>query len=138
MSDDAQQGEQQLTPVRRSAASLSGRALKDLADSGGFTVDENTGDQMINALEEMLDALERRWAEIEKLGTAPPLSTSSTGKWVAQHTLHTASDERGMLTQLRAAREELPQYIEAIRAAKRAYAGTESGVRTDLDGLSPA
>ncbi|MBK1783344.1 hypothetical protein JHE00_03325 [Prauserella sp. ASG 168] len=111
--------------------------LKQLAQRGGFAIDENTGDRMISALEDMLDALEARWSELEKLGKAPPLSTTSTAQWVSQHTVQTASDDRGLLTQLQNARTELPQYIDAIREAKRRYSDTESGTQSTLDGFKP-
>ncbi|WP_228713751.1 hypothetical protein [Prauserella endophytica] len=138
MSDDSVQEPSRQQAVARTMAArraLSGVELKQLADRGGFAVDETTGDRMISALEDMIDALNERWAALEKLGTAPPLSTSATAQWVAQHTVRTASDDRGLLTQLQRAREELPQYVEAIRTAKRRYAETESGTRAALDGF---
>lgn len=119
--------------VRASTRMLSGAELKQLVDNGGFRVDETTGDRMIKALEDMIDALNARWATLEKLGAHPPLSTTPTAQWVAQHTVRTASDDRGLLTQLQRAREELPQYVEAIREAKRRYADTESSTRRTLD-----
>ncbi|MEU6646049.1 hypothetical protein ABZ863_26355 [Saccharomonospora sp. NPDC046836] len=122
----------------QTARMLSGTELKQLAERGGFAVDETTGDRMISALEDIIDALNERWAELEKLSSPPPLSISATAQWVTQHTVNTAADDRGLLTQLRRAREELPQYIEAIRVAKHRYAETESGTRTTLDGFKPA
>lgn len=119
--------------VRARTRMLSGVELKRLVADGGFTVDETTGERMIKALEDMIDALNARWAALEKLGASPPLSTTATARWVAQHTMHTASDDRGLLTQLQRAREELPQYVEAIREAKRRYADTESSARGALD-----
>ncbi|MBB3664743.1 ribosomal protein L12E/L44/L45/RPP1/RPP2 [Prauserella sediminis] len=122
-----------LRAAERGAPMLSGRELKRMATDGGFTVDETTGNRMISALEDILEALNNRWATLSKLETSPPLSATSTAKWVAQHTVNTAADERGLLTQLRQAKEELPQYIQAIREAKRRYADTESGARGELE-----
>nr|WP_183655949.1 hypothetical protein [Prauserella isguenensis] len=119
--------------AERPTSMLSGRELKRLAAEGGFAVDETTGNRMISALQDILESLDNRWAALSKLETSPQLSSTPTAKWVAQHTVRTASDERGLLTQLRRAREELPQYIEAIREAKRRYADTESGTRGELD-----
>ncbi|WP_024877339.1 hypothetical protein [Saccharomonospora piscinae] len=126
------------TTVTAPQRMLSGVELKELANGRGFAVDETTGDRMIQALQEIVDALEQRWAALEKLGTAPPLSTTATAQWVAQRTVSTAADEAGLLTQLQRARQELPQYIEAIRAAKRGYAEVENAHQGRLDGLSPA
>lgn len=116
----------------------SGTQLVKLARAGGFTVDEDTGERMIRALEDMLDALEKRWAALEKLGETPKLSSTATAQWVAQHTVRTAGDEHGLLTQLRRAREELPHYIEAIRTAKRRYAETEGTTVDTLYRVGPS
>lgn len=118
------------------ARMLSGHELKRMASSGGFTVDETTGNRMISALEDIVEALNNRWATISKLETSPQLSATSTAQWVARRTVDTAADDRGLLTQLRQAREELPQYIEAIREAKRRYADTESGSRSGLESFN--
>lgn len=117
---------------------LSGAELKTLATAGGFAVDETTGNRMIQALEDMIDALETRWATLQRLGSSPPLSSTSTAQWAARHTVNTASDDRGLLTQLRQARAELPQYVEAIREAKRAYQNTETSSVSELQRLKPS
>ncbi|GAA1211023.1 hypothetical protein [Prauserella alba] len=142
MSDDAPEVPQTAAPTgpvlraaERGTPMLSGRELKRMATDGGFAVDETTGNRMISALQDILEALNNRWATLSKLETSPQLSATSTAQWVAQHTVNTASDERGLLTQLRRAREELPQYIEAIREAKRRYSDTESGTRGQLEGF---
>ncbi|GAA1247907.1 hypothetical protein GCM10009676_37670 [Prauserella halophila] len=122
-----------LRPAERGTSMLSGRELKQMATDGGFAVDETTGNRMISALEDILETLNNRWATLSKLETSPPLSATSTAKWVAQHTVNTAADEHGLLTQLRQAKAELPQYIEAIREAKRRYSDTESGTRGELE-----
>lgn len=116
---------------------LSGVELKRLAHNGGFTVDETTGERMIKALEEIIDTLNTRWATLQMLGQSPKLSSTSTARWVAQHTVSTASDERGLLTQLQSARAELPQYVEAIREAKRRYSDTEDGTQHRLQSFNP-
>ncbi|OLT38735.1 hypothetical protein BJF85_08640 [Saccharomonospora sp. CUA-673] len=114
------------------ARMLSGRELKDLAESGQFSVDDSTGERMIQAFEDIVDALEERWSTIEKLARSPELSSTQTAQWVARHTVNTASDEQGLLTQLRQARAELPQYIEAIREAKRRYTDTDASTKSTL------
>ncbi|PRX51307.1 hypothetical protein B0I33_101460 [Prauserella shujinwangii] len=133
MSDENVQAARQMAAAVTAVRALSGVELKRLADSGGFAVDETTGDRMIRALEEMIDTLDARWAALQKLGTVPPLSTTATARWVARHTANTATDDRGLLTQLQRARAELPQYVEAIRAAKRRYADAETGARTSIE-----
>ncbi|WP_197321686.1 hypothetical protein [Saccharomonospora sp. NB11] len=117
---------------------LSGVQLKRMAAGQGFSVDDTTGDRMIRALQDMVDLLEERWSMLEKLATNPPLSLTATAQWTAQRTVATAADEHGLLTQLRVARDELPQYIEAIRAAKRGYSETEAAHQKAIDGLSPS
>jgi len=96
-------------------------ALKKLATQGGFAVDEQTGDKMIEALQGIVDALEDRWSALQAFGEAPPMSESATAKWVSDRMLDTASDERGLLTQLTVAKSELPTYIEAIKLAQKNY-----------------
>lgn len=136
-----------VTPMRLSAtvpaqpaeppmmARLSGTQLKAMATNGGFSVDDTTGNRMIHALEAALQTLETRWADLEKLQHNPPMSESPAARWVAKHMVDTASDADGLLTQLRTARREIPAYIEAIQLAKRTYRETETGVRTQLQGI---
>lgn len=124
-------------PADQGVRMLSGHELKTMATEGGFAVDETTGERMIKALEDILEAINSRWATLSKLEASPQLSSTSTARWVAQHTVETAADERGLLTQLRRAREELPQYIQAIHEAKRRYTDTESGTRGELEGFGP-
>ena len=116
-------------------ARLSGTQLKAMATTGGFAVDDSTGNRMIHALEAALETLETRWADLEKLQQHPPMSESPAARWVAKHMVDTASDADGLLTQLRTARREIPLYVEAIQLAKRAYRETETGVRTQLRGI---
>lgn len=119
----------------RMVARLSGTQLKAMATTGGFAVDDTTGNRMIHALEAALETLETRWADLEKLQHTPPMSESPAARWVAKHMVDTASDADGLLTQLRTARREIPVYIEAIQLAKRAYRETETGVRGQLRGI---
>jgi hypothetical protein len=114
---------------------LSGRKLMELASTGGFAIDDSTGNRMIEALESALQALEDRWSELEKLGQDPPMSDTPAARWVAQHMVATAADADGLLTQLRAAREEFPTYVEAIQLAKRAYRETETGIGQTFSGI---
>jgi hypothetical protein len=102
--------------------------LKRMASSGGFAVDETTGNRMIETLEAALDSLETRWAELEKLQQNPPMSDSPAARWVAKHMVDTATDQDGLLTQLVAARREIPTYIEAIQLAKRSYEEQDTAV----------
>lgn len=104
----------------------SGVRLRALARSGGFAVDEDTGNRMIEALRAALDSLEARWPELAKLQHVPPMSDSPAARWVARHMVDTATDADGLLTQLQAARREFPAYVEAIQLAKRAYRDQET------------
>jgi hypothetical protein len=101
--------------------SLSGTELKTLAAHGGFAVDETTGDRMIQALQGIVDSLESRWSALQQFQQSPPMSTTATARWVSDLMVHTATDDRGLLTQLQQARSELPTYIEAIKVAKSNY-----------------
>jgi hypothetical protein len=116
-------------------APLSGRRLRAMAASGGFAVDENTGNRMIEALEAAVDALETRWTELTKLQQNPPMSETPAARHVARHMVDTASDADGLLTQLNAARAEFPAYVEAIRLAKRTYAEKETGISDGFRGI---
>lgn len=100
---------------------LSGKRMTDLAKSGSFAVDEGTGDKMISALQGVIDSLQARWDALQRVGELPMMSQSAAGRWVAGHMVATASDSQGLLTQLRAARDEFPSYIEAIELAKKTY-----------------
>lgn len=132
MADDA-------TPAKMTARELtpqlSGTELKRLAQTGSFAVDDTTGNQMIQALEGVIDTLQARWDALQKLGTAPALSSTATGQWVSNHMLNTASDAQGLLTQLQAARDEFPTYVEAIKLAKQNYSNTEAGTRDTINRL---
>lgn len=100
---------------------LSGTELRTLAVNGGFAVDETTGDKMIQALQGIVDSLESRWSALQQFQQSPPMSTTATARWVSDLMVHTATDDRGLLTQLQQARAELPTYIEAIKLAKSNY-----------------
>jgi hypothetical protein len=117
---------------------LSGRKMVDLARSGSFAVDDTTGDKMIAALEAVVDTLQQRWSALQKVGETPAMSSTATGQWVAQHMTATANDAQGLLTQLKAARDEFPTYVEAIKLAKKNYADRESGTKVTLRKLPSA
>ena len=117
---------------------LAGAQLKRLAQSGGFAIDDTTGNQLIEALEGVLESLEQRWANLQRLHDAPALSRTATGQWVSAHMVSTAADEHGLVTQLQAARQEFPTYIEAIKLAKQNYKSREETTRTTLTSLPAA
>lgn len=110
--------ETDLVPAKRM---LSGTELRTFARSGGFAVDETTGDRMIAALQGVLDSLEARWSALQQFQQRPLMSTTATAQWVASHMVNTATDEKGLLTQLQQARAEFPAYIDAIKQAKANY-----------------
>jgi hypothetical protein len=117
---------------------LAGAQLKRLAQSGGFAIDDSTGNQLIKALEGVLESLEARWATLQRLHDAPAMSRTATGQWVSAHMVSTAADEHGLLTQLQAARQEFPTYIEAIKLAKKNYQSREENTRATLAAIPPA
>ena len=117
---------------------LAGTQLKRLAQSGGFAVDDTTGNQLIEALEGVLESLEARWAALQRLHDAPAMSRTATGQWVSAHMVSTAADEHGLVTQLQAARQEFPTYIEAIKLAKKNYQSREEDTRAKLAAIPPA
>ncbi|MEV6896703.1 hypothetical protein [Amycolatopsis sp. NPDC051372] len=121
--------------ARELTPQLSGTELKRLAQTGSFAVDDTTGNQMIEALEGVIDTLQARWDALQKLGAAPAMSSTATGRWVSNHMLNTASDAQGLLTQLQAARDEFPTYVEAIKLAKQNYSNTEAGTRDTINRL---
>ncbi|WP_033293513.1 hypothetical protein [Amycolatopsis jejuensis] len=117
---------------------LAGRQLKVLAEQGSFAVDDSTGDKMIESLEGVVDALQARWDALQKLGNHPEMSQTPAARWVAGHMVATASDNQGLLTQLQAARDEFPTYVEAIKLAKKNYRERESGTRDTFKRLPDA
>ncbi|WP_410645666.1 hypothetical protein [Amycolatopsis sp. lyj-346] len=117
---------------------LAGAQLKRLAQSGGFAVDDTTGNQLIEALEGVLESLEARWATLQRLQDAPAMSRTATGQWVSAHMVSTAADDHGLLTQLQAARQEFPTYVEAIKLAKKNYKSREESTRETLTSLPAA
>ena len=117
---------------------LAGAQLKRLAQTGGFAIDDTTGNQLIEALEGVLESLEQRWANLQRLHDAPAMSRTATGQWVSAHMVSTAADEHGLVTQLQAARQEFPTYIEAIKLAKSNYKSREETTRTTLTSLPTA
>ncbi|MFJ8814627.1 hypothetical protein [Amycolatopsis thermoflava] len=125
MSDEAPKAENAVRMVQAVA-------LKRLASEGGFAVDERTGDKMIQALQGIVDALEARWSALQAFGQAPPMSDTTTAKWVSDVMVKTASDERGLLTQLTRAKAELPTYIEAIKLAQKNYRSQDGETGTTL------
>jgi len=117
---------------------LAGTELKRLAQTGGFAIDDTTGNQLIEALEGVLESLEQRWANLQRLHDAPAMSRTATGQWVSAHMVSTAADDQGLVTQLQAARQEFPTYIEAIKLAKKNYKSREETTRTTLTSLPTA
>jgi hypothetical protein len=117
---------------------LAGAQLKRLAQSGGFAIDDTTGNQLIEALEGVLESLESRWSALQRLHDAPAMSRTATGQWVSAHMVSTAADEHGLVTQLQAARQEFPTYIEAIKLAKKNYQSREEDTRAKLAAIPPA
>ncbi|TNC29676.1 hypothetical protein [Amycolatopsis alkalitolerans] len=116
--ESARQVDQAPQPAQRL---LSGVELKTMAANRGFAVDETTGDRMIQALQGIIDSLEARWSALQQFQQSPKMSTTATSKWVSNLMVNTATDERGLLTQLQQAKAELPTYIEAINLAKSNY-----------------
>jgi hypothetical protein len=127
------------TPAMKVARiGLAGAQLKRLAQSGGFAVDDTTGNRLIEALEGVLESLEARWSALQRLHDKPALSRTAVGLWVSDHMVSTAADEHGLVTQLQAARQEFPTYIEAIKLAKQNYKSREENTRAELAAIPPA
>ena len=66
------------------------------------------------------------------------MGRTATGQWVSAHMVSTAGDEQGLLTQLQAARQEFPTYVEAIKLAKKNYKTREETTRETLNSLPAA
>lgn len=136
--------EAQAAPAAQAAAAvaaarigLAGAQLKQLAQQGGFAVDDTTGNEMIRSLQGVIDSLEERWSALVKLQQSPPMSATATARWVSGHMVGTAADEQGLLTQLQAARAEFPAYVEAIELAKRNYQEREEESRQTFTRINP-
>ena len=125
------------TRLVQARVGLAGAQMKRLATTGGFAIDETTGNELIAALEGVLQTLEARWATLQRFRDSPALSDTATGQWVSAHMVATAADASGLLTQLEQARAEFPGYIEAIRQAKRNYQSREEETRAQLTAIPP-
>lgn len=123
-------------PVLAEHETLSGTVLKRLAVSGGFAVDDATGIKMIQSLQGIIDSLEARWAKLQAFGQPPKMSRTATSQWVSNLMLNTATDDKGLLTQLQTAKAELPNYIEAIKLAVKNYESQDSDSGTTLKPLN--
>ncbi|WP_236795139.1 hypothetical protein [Amycolatopsis sp. GM8] len=111
---------------------LSGVELKTMAVNGSFAVDESTGERMIQALQGIIDSLEARWSALQGFQESPKMSTTATAQWVSSLMVNTATDDKGLLTQLQQAKAELPTYIEAINLAKSNYQNQDRDTGTTL------
>ncbi len=136
--DELTTGTQALSPAFVARTGLAGNQLKQLAESGGFAVDDTTGNRLIEALEGVLETLESRWATLQRLHDAPAMSQTPTGQWVSAQMVSTAADEHGLLTQLQAARQEFPAYVDAIVLAKQNYRSQEENTRATFESIPPA
>jgi hypothetical protein len=131
MSDDAVMAARMIKP----RIGLAGAQLKRLAQSGSFAVDDTTGNQMIAALEGVLETLSARWTLLQRLKDSPALGGTANGQWVSGHMVATAADEHGLLTQLEQARAEFPTYVEAIELAKKNYRTRDEATTADLTAI---
>jgi hypothetical protein len=105
--------------------------------SGGFAVDGQAGARLAEAVHAVAAALEReagRWAVI---GGEPPLGATPAGRFVAARMAATATDDRGLLTQLGQARTEFPRYVEAIESAAANYREREHTTHDTIGRLEP-
>ncbi|MEA5365098.1 hypothetical protein VA596_36580 [Amycolatopsis sp., V23-08] len=128
----------QLQAMSALRVGLAGAQLKRLAQSGSFAVDDTTGNRLIESLEGVLESLESRWSALQRLNDKPALSRTAVGMWVSGHMVNTAADEHGLVTQLQAARQEFPTYIEAIKLAKQNYQSREEETRATIVALPSA
>ncbi|SEF38500.1 hypothetical protein SAMN05421837_12320 [Amycolatopsis pretoriensis] len=112
--------------VFTSVSGLAGAQMMELAESRRFTVDEATGTKMIEALEGTLRTLEKHWDALQRLREVPAMGATATARWASAQMESTAGREQDLLSQLEAARQHLPRYIEAIRLAIRNHANTPS------------
>ncbi|WP_370942330.1 hypothetical protein AB5J62_24780 [Amycolatopsis sp. cg5] len=84
-------------------------------DSDQHAEDEIPDHQVIAALEATLETITRIVGRSDSLRRPPPLGGGATAMWLSDRMLETATDQRGMLTQLEAAQRELPKLIETLR-----------------------
>jgi hypothetical protein len=128
----------ELSPALVARTGLAGTQMRQLAESGGFAVDDTTGNRLIEALEGVLESLESRWATLQRLHDSPAMSRTPTGQWVSAQMVGAAADDHGLLTQLQAARQEFPTYIEAIKVAKQNYRSQDEETRVILESIPSA
>jgi hypothetical protein len=105
--------------------------------SGGFAVDGQAGARLVETLDAVAAALEREAGRSAVIGGEPPLGATPAGRFVAARLTATATDDRGLLTQLGRARAEFPRYVEAIESAAAHYHEREHTTHDTIGRLEP-
>jgi hypothetical protein len=91
------------------------------ANEGGFAVDERGGEALLKVVREMADWVDGRLGGLAVLGQEPPLGSSVGAGALRPHLGRVATDDQGLLTQLRRLRETLAQVEQGIRSAMSHY-----------------
>ncbi|MGW5051023.1 hypothetical protein [Actinokineospora sp. NPDC004072] len=95
------------------------------AQAGGFAVSEEGGEALLKAIYEMADWVDDQAMNLQFLEQAPPLGSSNNAQTMKPYLRQVASDEHGLITQLRQFREALRQAEQGIKQAMANYQQTE-------------
>ncbi len=96
------------------------------ANEGGFAVDERGGEALLRVVREMADWVDGRLGGLAALGQEPPLGVSVGAAALKPHLGRVATDDQGLLTQLRRLRETLAEVELGIRKAMSNYQSVDN------------
>lgn len=103
-------------------------SLVGSARTGGFGVDLATGERMATSISDMIDRLDQRMRDMERLRRRPQLGDLPEAVAVADlDTLVASGDQQSLEFALQAFRRALVHAEEAVRLGMANYAETEAG-----------
>lgn len=123
------------TPTNDNPFDVFGDGDSFLADatSGAFQVEQGAADEMITELESLRTSLRMLLTDTQLLSQPPYMGESPAALWVSKIMHDTANDQEGMRTQIAAAAEEIPKFIEGLAIAKRQYDETEAAATDTIN-----
>ncbi|GLZ36529.1 hypothetical protein [Actinokineospora sp. NBRC 105648] len=113
-----------------------GQAMSDFAASAGagqFAVNGHGGDALLRAIRNMINWINTEQNRLGALDQYAKLGGSNGAKVMSPYLREVATDERGLLTQLRQFRESLLTAEEGVKQAMANYRSTD---QHNADGLA--
>ncbi|WP_156757939.1 hypothetical protein [Actinokineospora pegani] len=107
------------------------------ASAGQFAVNEQGGQALIAAIDQLQDWLVDNLYKLRDLEQEPPLGSSHAAEVMKPFMVNVATDHQGFLTQLRALNENLAKARKAIEIAMSNYQQTDSDITAALTREEP-